>query len=238
IIALFILAQTAFAMRTSGDWMMGWRYMISVGPLWTIAIMASVIEPYDQMMRSGKQNLAKGVIYGAIGIFIAVCLLAARDFNDQENGSVSWAKLGYSTTSRGILKGYLMENAMIAADFVNRVVPSGSSIAFSEMGALPYFTPQIKWLDTCGLTDAEIAHLTGVSRFRTGITGDFKDISTGIGAHIATRKPDYIMQWLEQGFSPPSVLGGQYVAFAKTRITDFGGKEATYLFLWKRRNLN
>ena len=235
ILPLFVLSQAIFAFRSSGDWMQGWRYMMAVCPLWMILVLLGIVEPMSHLVRGGKNKIAAACGISWCAVIGLGCLVAAPEFSNVEEGSVSWSSLGYPTNSRGLLKNFRMENTIISAEFLNKTVPAGSTIAFSEMGATPYFTPTIKWLDTYGLTDAEIAHLTGVNRFRTGVTGDYKDDSTELGRHIRDRKPDYVMQWQKQNFSQPTILGGQYEAFAKTPLKGFDGNTEMYLHLWKRR---
>ncbi|WP_164763955.1 hypothetical protein, partial [Mesorhizobium sp. M1A.T.Ca.IN.004.03.1.1] len=68
------------------------------------------------------------------------------------------------------------------SDHLNRLLPSGASIAFSEIGSIAYYTPKLHWLDTDGLMDREIAQLETATHGNIGvITRDFTAPATPVG---------------------------------------------------------
>jgi arabinofuranosyltransferase len=234
VVPLFVLVQTIFALRTSGDWMQGWRYMMAVVPLWTLLIVGGIAEPVEAIEKLGKRAAGLAVAGASVVVFIGLCLWAAPEFQDHKEGAYSWAEQGWAMDARGLLRGFRMENTWRSADFLNKTIPAGATIAFSEMGATPYFTPGIRWLDTYGLTDRTIAHDTSLGKFRTGATGDYKDSNTAVGKHILGRRPDYIMQWLTSDIAMPPILNGVYTPFARTVLHDFDYGAPLTLQVWKR----
>jgi hypothetical protein len=234
IVPFFVLAQTIFALRTSGDWMQGWRYMMAVVPLWTLLVVAGIAEPVEAIQRTGKRAAGLALAAVCTAFFAGLCLWAAPEFQDHKEGAYSWAEQNWAMDSRDLLRKFRMENTWRSADFLNKTIPPGAIIAFSEMGATPYFTPGLRWLDTYGLTDREIAHNTSLGKFRTGVTGDYKDAATDIGKHILERRPDFIMQWLKSDAPMPPILNGVYAPFARTILHNFDSEGALTLQVWKR----
>src|SRR5207249_2554680 len=44
VIPLFVAMQVLVALRSGGDWMPGWRYMMAAVPLWTLLIVLGIAE--------------------------------------------------------------------------------------------------------------------------------------------------------------------------------------------------
>ncbi len=237
IIPLFVAVQLLVATRAGGDWMQGWRYMMAVVPLWTLLIVTGLAEPAEALAKTGKGKIGRAIgAFGAAG-FIAACLWAATEYHNPSEGLASWAEKGWAVDSRGLVRGYRMENTLITADILNWRLTPGSLIAFSEVGAVPYFTPGLRWLDTYGLTDSGIAHLPGLNRFRTGVTGDYTSTSSAIGREILLRRPDYIIRWYGAETLETPILDGAYVPYFQAPVKPlFGTPGNTVLQVWKRFN--
>jgi hypothetical protein len=235
VVPVFVVVQLAVALRAGGDWMQGWRYMMAVVPLWTLLILTGLAEPGETLAKAGKAGAGRALGLCGVALFLAACVWAATEYDRPSDGQVSWAARGWATDARGLLRDYKMENTLITADILNARLPAGSSVAFSEVGAVPYYTPKLRWLDTYGLTDSGIAHLPSLNRFRTGVTGDYTSADTVIGEELLRRKPDYVIRWIGADTPETSILDGAYVPHFRAPVKPlFGTGGSTVLQVWKR----
>jgi arabinofuranosyltransferase len=234
VLPLLVLAQTLVALRAGGDWMQGWRYMMAVVPLWTLLIVLGAVDMAQGLEKVGQWQAGIGLGMTCVALFAGLCLWAAPDFRDPKEGAFSWARQGWATDAKGLLRDYRMANTIATAEFLNRTLPKGALVAYSEMGATPFYTPELRWLDTYGLTDRTIARIPTLGKFRTGVTGDFTDAGTTVGRHILGCKPDYVIRWLLNAPSGISILDGNYLPMARTSLHNFQGDEPLVLQVWKR----
>jgi hypothetical protein len=168
-------------------------------------------------------------------LFLAICGWAAIEYHDPKEGQASWADRGWAMDARGLLRGHKMENTLITADILNSRLPAGSTVAFSEVGAVPYYSPGLRWLDTYGLTDSIIAHLPSLNRFRTGVTGDYTSPDTAVGREILRRAPDYIIRWDHAEALESSILGGAYVPYFRAPVKSLFAVPGEYVVqVWRR----
>lgn len=234
IVWVFVLCQMLVALRAGGDWMQGWRYMTAVVPLWMLLLVTAV---QDAAAGLASRSRPAGRVMALAGtlLFAGVCLWAAPEFRQPEDGAISWAEFGWAADSRRLLHGFKMENTVTIADFLNEKIPAGSVVAYSEIGATPYFSQGLRYLDTYGLTDHEIAHLPEIARFRTGAVGDYTSPTTDIGKHLLRRRPDYVVRGISAYTPVPTILGGSYTFLDSTPLTNFKGKEPVVFVIWKRR---
>jgi arabinofuranosyltransferase len=235
VIPAFVVVQLAVALRAGGDWMQGWRYMMAVVPLWTLLIVTGFAEPGEALANPSRSGTGRALGLCGVAVFLGACVWASIEYDRPKEGQVSWAARGWATDARGLLRDYRMENTLITADILNERLPAGASVAFSEVGAVPYYTPKLRWLDTYGLTDSGIAHLPSMNRFRTGMTGDYTSADTIIGKELLRRKPDYIIRWIPADSPESSILDGAYAPFFRAPVKPlFGTPGSTVLQVWKR----
>lgn len=103
------------------------------------------------------------------------------------------AQVGYvqgTSLSSGALSG------MAVAEYAAKHFPAGSLVAINPAGALPYLTPDIRYLDMLGLNDAAIARreITELVAPSQGTVGHMK----GDGEYVLSRQPDVVifgMNW-------------------------------------------
>lgn len=200
ILTLCVVAQMIFAVRTGGDWMSSWRYMAPVLVLAMLLSLAGIAELADALAKAPR--LAPAVAGVLCLAMFGVGLWGQRDFYvKQKNrdpayiGYLSWASKGFTGDERVMLKGWLLEKSMGLSDWLNKNLPPGAVIAYSEMGVTPYLSPQLRFLDIRGLTDRGIARLPGAKREQTGVMDDEISSSSPVGASLRDeRKPDYILR--------------------------------------------
>lgn len=237
VLPVVVGVQLLVALRAGGDWMQGWRYMAAVVPVWTVLIVVGLAEPGEALAKVGRA--ATGRVVGLCGVtaILAVSAWAAVEYHRPEDGQISWAAQDWATNARGLLRGYRLENTIITADILNARLPAGSTVAFSEVGAVPYFTPTLRWLDTYGLTDSGIAHLPSLNRYRTGLTGDYTSADSTIGKEILRRRPDYVIRWQSGEAAESSILDGEYAPSYRAPVKALFGTPGTYVLqVWKRRH--
>jgi len=223
------------ALRAGGDWMQGWRFMMAVVPLWTVLIVVGLSEPGEALAKMGRMAIGRAVGICGAALVLVACAWAAVEYHRPEDGLVSWAERGWAMDARGLLRGYKMENTILTADILNSRLPAGSTVAFSEVGAVPYYSPGLRWLDTYGLTDSGIAHLPSLNRFRTGVTGDYASADTAVGRELLNRRPDYVIRWISADAPETSILGGAYVPYFRAPVKPLFGTPGTYVVqVWKR----
>jgi len=233
-IPLFVAAQTAVALRAGGDWMQGWRFMMAVTPLWTLLIIAGLGEMVEAVLRRGGRTASHALAAAGVAAFVGVCLWAAPEFRRPNAGGYSWAEQGWATDARGLLRNYDMENTVLIADFLNRTLPAGVWVAYSEMGATPYFTPQLRYIDVYGLLDRTIARMAALSKFRFGRRDNYMDPSTEVGKYLLERRPDYVLNWIYAATTLGPILDGTYVPMARLNLKSFLRKRPIVFQVWKR----
>jgi hypothetical protein len=234
VIPIFVAVQAAVALLSGGDWMTGWRYMTPVFALWMLLVVIGAKDIGRAIMglRAGAVTSAAAGS-AAVTALCGVLLWAGTEFRNPADGAVSWASKDWPTSVRGLLHGFRMQNTVTTADFLNGHVPAGSLLAFSEVGAVPYLTPELRWLDTYGLTDAEIAHSTG-DRYRTGVTGDYTDSQSRAGKIVLQRRPDFIVRWISEDAQQGPILDGNYYPWMRTPVTSYDGPGRYVLQVWRR----
>lgn len=234
ILPLSVAAQAVVALRAGGDWMTGWRFMMAVVPLWTLLLLLGLTEVAEAAGRRIGGRATGAVAAIGVAALMGISLWAATEFRRPEEGGRSWAAQGWAIDARGLLRGYKMENTLLIADFLNRTLPPGAWVAYSEMGATPYFTPKLRYIDVYGLLDRTIARMASLSKFRAGRRDDYTHPSSDVGRYLLTRRPDYLLSWISASTLAPPVLGGAYVPFARTDLKRFAQHPPMALQVWKR----
>jgi hypothetical protein len=105
-----------------------------------------------------------------------------------------------------------------------RCVPSGSLVAYSEIGFVGYERPDLRILDTRGLTDETIAHdAPAAEKASPGVRDlDWSDPNSVVGDRILAAKPLVVLTFDHQPGRTlgGTVLGGSYVLVAQRTVRD------------------
>jgi hypothetical protein len=219
LVILGVLAQSLVVLRSGGDWMIGWRYMTAAVPLWTL-LLATGVNEMVALVIEGKNAVqiawALRFCYAALlALFIVVGMNFVAVPEAFAQTSLSWAASGWTTDARTMLERQSNNSSPLHfADALRTWLPAGASVAYSEMGITPFFTPHLRWLDTDGLTDREVAHLASMKHTRAGIEyGAYLVQNTEASKLVLRRRPDYIVAIYVAGRPLPPVLGDAYQFF-------------------------
>jgi hypothetical protein len=92
-----------------------------------------------------------------------------------------------------------------------RCVPSGSWVAYSEVGYAGFARQDLSFLDTRGLTDVDIAHnAPAAERTSVGVEEfDWIQPRSTVGSEILARRPVMIIDFSSL-LPPPTLFGGAY----------------------------
>ena len=224
IVPLVVLMQIIFTLRSGGDWMSSWRYMAAVLVLGMMLCFAGLADIADALKPHPAGLTTKALAATACTVLVACCLLGHTDFQGKSYpGYYSWASRGFSTDTRKLLQGWMLEKVVRLSDYLNANVPAGSTVAYSEMGVCPYLSPQIKFLDVRGLTDSGIAHLPGTQHEQTGVMDAYQQTGNPVGKSLLEeRKPDYLLIGSRLETSK-AVNNGVVSTFAVENITVLDG---------------
>ena len=247
LVPLMVAGQALTALRSGGDWMGGWRYMTPVLPLLMLLSIAGIAEIADALRKVGEPaaKFAAGTLCAAL---FAACLLGQNQFwtEGAYDGHVSWASKNFSFSERKLLMGWKLERVVLISDWLNahpEIVPPGSVVAYSEMGVAPYLTPQIRYLDTDGLTDHGVAALSNTKHAFFGVDSNYLSDASAVGAYLKDeRKPDFLVCGAEAE-PPPTVLGDTYLLCGQLAVpvsderngNAFATSKTATIGVWKRR---
>jgi hypothetical protein len=240
LIVFAVLAQALVLLRSGGDWMTGWRYMMASVPLWTLLLAAGadriVVHVTTPLSATGTR-LAASFGFGALLVVFggaAIDLVAIIEHDLQ--ASTSWPAAGWTTDARKMVQRLSIRGTLLAADSLNVWLPPGSSIAYSEMGVIPFFTLKLRWLDTDGLTDRAIAHLDSALHTRAGVQyGAYLQQGTEVGQMVLQRRPDYILAHYSEYNCPQSIFGGAYLLYRRIPMYDRPHHIFNMLIVFRRR---
>ena len=243
LVPLLAGGQALFALRSGGDWMGGWRYMVAALPLLMLLSVTGIVE-IANALRNAKAA-AQAVSVNLCAALFAACLFGQSGYwtQGEHDGCVSWASKGFSLQQRVLLTGWKLERGLRISDWLNRNAPPGSVAAYSEMGVTPFFSPQIRFLDVDGLTDHGVATLPNAKHGQIGVESNYLSADTPVGAYLKNeRKPDYLLcgATLE---SQPTALGDAYPFAAQFPIPIFAGENTSdstqtkpaLMGVWKRK---
>jgi len=122
LVPLLALGQMIFAVRAGGDWMSGWRYMLPALPLLVLLLTAGLTDIAEgilgQVQKSGAA-LARVAVGGVCVLYLTACLLGYRDFwANTLDGYRSWASMGFTLDQRALLRGHLLDKAIVIGDWL------------------------------------------------------------------------------------------------------------------------
>lgn len=184
-----IVSGIVFVLRSGGDWMPVWRFMIVTLPF--CAIM--------QLSQRRSRVLAHVLI---VAIWAVALPQVPRSSWASQRFATDGAQLLRSTGGTGAGWGSIQVDI---AEIRDRV-PRGSYVAYSEMGYAAFINMDKRFLDTRGLADAEIARFPASIKSNTGVIdrrwflpeSPFYDV-------LSRRRPD-ILVFIQSGL-PDTVLG-------------------------------
>ncbi|HCF60353.1 MAG TPA: hypothetical protein DFS52_20430, partial [Myxococcales bacterium] len=217
LLGLLVAARVAIVLRSGGDWMSGWRFMVEALVPWSILTLTGLVEFIAwarERLQSPRGHL---VTTGFAALVVALPLLAAPTFSGVHDAT-SWWRVGWATDTRGLSHAEWMKNCLAVAAHVNEHVPAGATIAFGEMGMIPFLSPQLRYLDTYGLNDRQIARLETDARTRLGVTDACDDPESDVGRHLLQRRPELIASVVPADAPAPRPLSDRYLPFSRLRL--------------------
>ena len=198
-----VAAAVVFVLRAGGDWMQGWRFLVSSLPLLAFLQVRGVVLGARWAARRSRPR-ARRWAPALLAVFWGGCFLAAP--HD------SWAGVHFTTDGPALLAqggNPLAPLWVQTSQVVREHFAPGSTIAYSEMGYACWDNLDKRFLDLRGLTDAEIAHLPQAYKTRWGFT-DYRWYLPGdpLGAVLQRRRPDAII--IIDEYAGPDVIWGMY----------------------------
>jgi hypothetical protein len=186
-IAAFITALIVFSLKSGGDWMMGWRFAAGYLAIITVAQCIGI-----QYITKKRNSRSKIEVLSVIAIWcLAALITTSQIYKNSEPLSVA------GISDKGLLEGLnwsgLNKTWVITSDMIGRIVPKGSTIAYSEMGIAGYENMHINIIDFCGLTDKKISHFNAFPRGRVGIDWrNWTEAGSPYWDILNDRKPSYL----------------------------------------------
>lgn len=190
IISAPVVAQMSFVIITGGDWMLGGRFLVPVLPL-VIVLQVRAVWLFRHF---------RIVVVAAVATLVAVIPLQLRDGMNPAWNIDSLAERGLVFAG-----GYERhsEKWVVGAEMLE-CVPTGSTVAYSEMGLAPCVRRDLRFVDLAGLVNEDIAHAIHDGHE----PGDWSSERSVAGKEIIRSGADYLLMATEgQG---ASVLGGQF----------------------------
>jgi hypothetical protein len=207
-----VVAQILIILETGGDWMFGNRFFAPAVPMAAILVAKGVVELVKFSNRRWGTELRLvhitlcAMVTVVLGLVVVMPFVELRDPVWTSHGRLDDAALvstgGYETLSSKIWP---------AGPNLLRCVPSGSLVAYSEIGYAGFERLDLRFLDTRGLTDKVIAHSAPtVLTSNVGVLdfGWFLPHST-VGSRILALKPSVVLTF-DFIIVPLNVLDGAY----------------------------
>src|SRR5262249_53581869 len=129
-------------------WMPGFRYIVPLVPLlWLLCTLAAL-----QLLGDARREIAPRTIAVAVAV-LPLCSL-------RDGRALGRAVAGHPTGAKPRVWVTTPDRVAVARQLA-ALVPAGSTLAIGECGFVPYYTPELRYLDVFGLMDPEIARLPG-----------------------------------------------------------------------------
>ncbi|BDI30443.1 hypothetical protein CCAX7_24940 [Capsulimonas corticalis] len=204
--AAVIGALAVFVLRSGGDWMSGWRFMIAALPFFAflqVHGLRAVADWANRPSADGEtadagipRRLAPGALaaYAIVGALWGACLLRAPH--------LSWAHAGFSTRGEALLFSDDEQNGpflVAVGNYIRDHLQGCKRIAYSEMGYATYINLDREFLDERGLADRTLAR--GPKEFKTRI--GFRDPNW-------RRPTSVVYRWLEKKRPDAIIVTGGY----------------------------
>jgi arabinofuranosyltransferase len=159
IATVFFLIHSAFVIYAGGDWMPGGRLMLFAIPCFAIFFSIITLELIPLIKN-------KKVFYTILSITILIIVLIVRDMT---RPIYPYSGFNFSKNE------YFMHGYTEIAYKLNEIASPGNTVLTNDIGTVPYFSPQLKFVDLHGLTDKYIA----------------KEVK---GRHFFRSDPDYFLK--------------------------------------------
>ena len=202
-----IAAMALFVLRAGGDWMLGWRFILPFSPYVTfvqclgLVVAGNFLARLFPALRPHRRGPAFAV--GATALFWLASAGAAPHF--------SWSASRFSTNDRALLAPAMYGRVWVAAsDYIHAHVPSGATVAGSEMGYGPYINMDKRFFDVRGLTNEDVTHAPSDLKDYTGVHDrHWYRTDSFVGSRILAQSPALIYIVLDNT-DRPLIFGGRY----------------------------
>jgi hypothetical protein len=220
-----VVAQVLAIIETGGDWMRGDRFFAPVAPVAAVLLARGAVtltEGARRRWHSGSHALFMAVcscLWLVVAVGAILPFIETHDPVWESHGRFDDASLVAAGGYAGFSDGVWPDGAAML-----RCVPSGSLVAYSDIGFVGYERPDLRILDMRGLTDETIAHdAPVVEKASPGVSElDWSDPNSVVGARILAAKPLVVLSFDHQPGRAvrATVLGGSYVLVAQRQVQD------------------
>ncbi len=240
-----LLATLALALRSGGDWMIGWRFVAAIIPVAALLQVSGISALVE--WRAEKKPAVAPALPPLIPAAAALLTLWTAAFAITPHNS--WARAKFATDDGPLFACAddlgLTPITVCVGEFVKSDLPARSVIVYSEMGYGAFINADKTFIDFRGLTDGEISHLP--SRYKSYIGVGVAPADLSRPQHpaypiLARRKPDYII-CICQGKMPPALLGAYHHAATLTAAPEANGnRRQAYVYSrlpladWRRKS--
>jgi arabinofuranosyltransferase len=207
-------SQVLVVLGTGGDWMLGDRFFAPVLPLTAVVLTIGTVTLLDAARRHHPfGSRAVHVAWcAALGCVLGLCAVLPIVRYDDPIWRSGWSFDDASLVTAGgfvEFSGQLWPGGLAML----RCVPSGSLVAYSEIGYAGFERQDLRFLDTRGLTDTAIAdHAPAGDKDAKGVTDDnWTSPDSVVGARILALRPSIVLSFDWRSGPPHTVLGGAYV---------------------------
>ena len=202
------LAEVLFVVTSGGDWMKGERFLAPAIPAATVLVFLGV----EAVLASGPRGRATSPAGRRLALTAITAALVAPVTG--ADVAPAWSLGGVSDRSLIASGHYPLSPIWTKAVGLARCLKAGQSVAYSEAGLLGYEYPDLRVIDTRGLTDTEIALRSPASEHRPwGVVDNqwFRPSST-VGTALIVSRPEMIISFDNSAAVLPHtwILGGRY----------------------------
>ena len=212
-----ILTVLALVLQSGGDWMAFLRFVVPAFPVLSLLLGLGI---WTTARRLGDRPVRVAWVAIYTSLLCVGTIDAARGWSDSRH-PCDRRREGFSRAGEPSGSN---QNRSVATAVVRRWtngcanhVKSGQTIAFGDVGYVPYTNPDVRFLDLNGLTSYKVAHLTNENS-NTGPAGWGGEIRADhpLGKLIRELQPDYIIprSGCSQFRENDEILDGEYRAVA------------------------
>jgi hypothetical protein len=226
-----VIAQVIFVLASGGDWMKGGRFFAPAIPAGTVLVFLGV-----ELALSATNVARPSLRRRTLMVILAVAVLVAPVSSSYI--APSW-RLTHGLTDRNLISAgnYVWSPIWMTAAQFARCLRPGQSVAYSEVGLFGYEHPNLRLIDTRGLTSRDIAQeVPTADKEVSGVTDRRWFLKTSpVGRILARARPEMIISFDASPSQLPGrwILGGLY-----RRLTSFPEPQAKKtVFVYLRRNV-
>ncbi len=196
-----IVSGILFVLRSGGDWMPGWRFMIVTLPFCAIMQVSGARAVRVWFQRAARLRVLERVLI--VAIWAVALLQVPRSSWASERFTMDGSQLLRSSGGTGSGWGAIQVSI---AEYIRDRVPRGSYVAYSEMGYATFINMDKRFLDTRGLIDAEIARFPASTKRNTGVIDHRWFLPESPFYDVLSRKRPDLLLFIQSGL-PDTVLG-------------------------------